>query len=361
MMLLSLVVVLLGIELALRFYGVEGGIDAGNWSFVNNETNFYQMDSKLIYRVAAGRVYPWETEFESDELGFRLSPNRKTTDAGRVIVAIGDSFTYGHGVGHADTYPYLLEVVLRESGNGVVVHNAGVPGYGLDQGYLYMQELVSDYRPVLVLWGVNTNDYGDSNAACLYRKVGRGFRRVPAMANTLYMRFGILGEMNDWLRDSSTVGYISAMLPDRYTFGCTKSIYDYEDYMGKLVYLVSSAAEFVSEFGGRLVLVNVLSQHDFMMDEGNLNNRNHTARLRKLVSEVGESLGVVVLDVNDLFGDLMITSASSVGQGILGARSEDYSSTLFLEDGFPEGYRHPNEAGNAVTAELLSAQLAELL
>ena len=69
--------------------------------------------------------------------------------AGRYrIIFLGDSFTYGVGVGDAGTYPAQLETLAPS----IEAVNMGVAGYGIDQMYLlYMRERRRLYTNLLVL------------------------------------------------------------------------------------------------------------------------------------------------------------------------------------------------------------------
>lgn len=72
------------------------------------------------------------------------------------IAVMGDSFTFGEGVDDNETYSFLLEQSLPQ----VEVLNCGVPGYGHDQMLLYLQEILEQYRPHIVLIGFVSCDIG---------------------------------------------------------------------------------------------------------------------------------------------------------------------------------------------------------
>jgi len=68
----------------------------------------------------------------------------------RRIVVVGDSFTFGHGVKDEEVW---TEKLAQRIG-GVRVLNLGVPGYGLDQQCLRLEELGMRLAPDLVLVGL---------------------------------------------------------------------------------------------------------------------------------------------------------------------------------------------------------------
>jgi hypothetical protein len=88
------------------------------------------------YRAPPGA--PWRVHTEAD--GVRS--NGAARPAGRPILAVGDSFTFGDEVADEDTWPARLEREL-----GVPVLNGGVPAYGFDQTVLRAEELLAA-RPV---------------------------------------------------------------------------------------------------------------------------------------------------------------------------------------------------------------------
>lgn len=69
-----------------------------------------------------------------------------TPESTPLILAVGDSFTYGFEVNDAETWPAQLEALL---GHRVV--NAGVPGYGFDQTVLRAEQLVPKFNPDVLI------------------------------------------------------------------------------------------------------------------------------------------------------------------------------------------------------------------
>lgn len=77
----------------------------------------------------------------------------------RRVVVLGDSFTFGEGVGDGETYAHRLQQRLPDT----EVVNLGVHGYGLDQILIRLREEVPRYHPDVVLLGF----FGDDAARCL--------------------------------------------------------------------------------------------------------------------------------------------------------------------------------------------------
>jgi hypothetical protein len=71
------------------------------------------------------------------------------------ILAVGDSFTFGDEVADDETWPALLEKIVKRR-----VINAGVFGYGLDQSFLRAMKLAGIYRPETLIFSFITDDIG---------------------------------------------------------------------------------------------------------------------------------------------------------------------------------------------------------
>ena len=70
-----------------------------------------------------------------------------------VILAFGDSLTYGSGVGEDDSYPAVLEQLT-----GLNVVNAGIPGEETPQGLDRLPQLLAEYKPALLILIHGGND-----------------------------------------------------------------------------------------------------------------------------------------------------------------------------------------------------------
>ncbi len=99
-------------------------------------------------RIVNGKTY--SVNKDSTRLN---GTNRKFPTDKNQILAVGDSFTFGHNVSDSDAWPAQLE---NEIGRSVV--NGGVFGYGLDQIILRSKSLYKEYEPEILLVSFITED-----------------------------------------------------------------------------------------------------------------------------------------------------------------------------------------------------------
>src|SRR5262245_22733137 len=98
---------------------------------------------------SAGTENVWGTQVTILLDGIRANGKRQSSPLrkeGDLVLAIGDSFTFGDQVSDHETWPAFLEELT-----GIRTLNGGVFGYGLDQSYLRMKSLAKKYKATHVV------------------------------------------------------------------------------------------------------------------------------------------------------------------------------------------------------------------
>lgn len=164
---LSLVLFVVLLEIGLRFVGEEYYVP-GSFFHMGKDADFqqvFELDSNRFWRFRTNSAtesieYPG-LKYETDELGMRYGggkdPHRASS---KLIVALGNSCTFGWGVPFEETYVQQLEKILRRTRRcDVQVMNAGVPGYSSYQGKRFLEVDILRLRPDYVLLSFGWNDH----------------------------------------------------------------------------------------------------------------------------------------------------------------------------------------------------------
>ena len=111
--------------------------------------------------VTAGHTV---TNVRTNALGFRQADIEARHPGVCRILVLGDSTTFGMGVGPGETIPAVLERILNDTGNRQFdVINAGVPGYGTAEEWLVYRRWADILQPdIIVLLFLVTNDVQDN-------------------------------------------------------------------------------------------------------------------------------------------------------------------------------------------------------
>jgi lysophospholipase L1-like esterase len=127
------------------------------WQMVGAAPDLFAPDSKLLWRLRPGPVHPFGGPINSH--GWR-GPPVGDRQSGRIrIVCLGDSRTFGTFIKYRDLWTVrLAKELIRRIGRPVEVINAGTPGYSSYQGWMLLQEIVSDLQPDAVTWYFGMND-----------------------------------------------------------------------------------------------------------------------------------------------------------------------------------------------------------
>ena len=127
--------------------------DFSIWMRFNNphrDDSSMQRDPQLFWRFRCDG----SAGMKINEQGLRGEETSVSKPAGVFrVLCLGDSSTFGCNVPLKQTYPYLLERLLRQRNpqRSIEVLNAGVPGYSSYQGMRALETWLADYQPDLVV------------------------------------------------------------------------------------------------------------------------------------------------------------------------------------------------------------------
>jgi hypothetical protein len=156
-------ILLMALSLAAIFIVLEGGLRVFKNKIQSKEFRtaiatlaFYKAAYPIEYDESlgwipkpgiSGKENVWGTDVTILDNSIRSNGRHKPVKKDDVvIVAVGDSYTFGDEVSDQYTWPALLE-----SNTSAVVINGGVFGYGLDQSFLRAEKLVEEYSPDILI------------------------------------------------------------------------------------------------------------------------------------------------------------------------------------------------------------------
>jgi len=97
---------------------------------------------------------------KTNSLGLRDEDNSANKGDEFRILSLGESTTFGLWVKQEETYSTVLQGLMKDiGGRPVRVINAGIPGYSLFQGYIYLRHRGIDLKPDAVMIYFGHNDF----------------------------------------------------------------------------------------------------------------------------------------------------------------------------------------------------------
>ena len=159
--LVSLLVALLAAELLIRAAGAAPEVSVirkGRFQLSRNPKIGYEPVPNLHYE--GGELSFFDYQGKSNSLGFRDTDHAVAKPAGTYrIVVLGDSIAAGLRVERfEDTFPAILQALLRQRGVDAEVINLAVSGYNTQQEVELFKEKGLQYRPDLVLVAYSLTD-----------------------------------------------------------------------------------------------------------------------------------------------------------------------------------------------------------
>lgn len=163
LLLFSLLFVFILIEGAVRILGLSTSYGFPEGTFQKDEILDYTLAPKQEgYFIKQ----EFKTYVKTNSLGMRDVEYEVKQDDQYRILALGDSFTWGaYGTELENTYLKILERNLNQNSlqKKIQVLNAGVPGYGTDQEFLYLKDRGISLQPDMVLLNFYvSNDFFDN-------------------------------------------------------------------------------------------------------------------------------------------------------------------------------------------------------
>ena len=209
---ISLFLSLLLAEGVVRFTGLaEAGRGAAWFAGGNHPRFLFQPDAESGYALRPGfhgREIARGREFDEpvaiDARGLR--DHRHTAPPRPLVLALGDSMTFGEGVEPEQAWPAVLERAL-----GVRVVDGGVPGYGSPQMRGRLHELLPALRPDLVIVALSPHwDQQRCAQPFIYRHgyiVAAGYAdKLRLIDGNLYLadlRWPVVGTATAWAKSYS--------------------------------------------------------------------------------------------------------------------------------------------------------------
>ena len=129
-------------------------------------------DPRLSYQMKPGyRIQLEDRRLAINKYGFRDDSDK--TDHKKSVALFGDSVIFGQGVDQTESAPAELQKML---GDSIKVVNFGTCGYGLEELKAYLETKFEIYRPQLIYYHLNINDFSRRNS--IYEGGDNGLYRI---------------------------------------------------------------------------------------------------------------------------------------------------------------------------------------
>jgi hypothetical protein len=164
---ISACLTMLGLELAIRIHRGMAFQAQSSTADLSNRVRRLAYHPRLGWIPSPGQFSSgWTSNADASNI---RSTGRSISTAGRPILAVGDSFTFGEEVEDGETWAAHLEEILNKR-----VLNAGVSAYGIDQAFLRAELLLDKYDPDVVILSFIGDDINRTEYS--YFAYGQGWK-----------------------------------------------------------------------------------------------------------------------------------------------------------------------------------------
>lgn len=319
----------------------------------NGKSETYTTDKNLIY------------SFKSNQLYRNFTTLPVTGNNQKTVAFVGDSVTWSYGANDSTTYPLTFEKTYNQKHkpNVISVYNYGVPGYGIDQEYILIQDKIQkELKPNLIVWNINVNDIRDNNYMCLYRYQNNQWQKISATHNIGYW-YGWLGtNLPSFITDSNLFNYIwqklfrlitSTTNESLYTFGCSTILRSPDTkklIVSRLLFFISELEKQLESDNSHLIVTLVPYQKyfDHQVSRKDLDSDYF------LIKDTLDTASINFFDFNETILNKLQTESNFPQQ--------NFSHEYFLDssiDRNPDGIRHPNQKMYDLMAQTLFEYLQQ--
>lgn len=336
-----------------------------NPGIVNSGT--FVLNPELIYTAKPSNYLEYKTsEFtesvQTNQYGWRDKPIADKGSETIRIIAVGDSFTFGHGIENNEkTYPKRLENYLnqlRPSSKKFEVFNAGQKGYSPDQEYRLITTQLLAHKPDYIIW--NFSDPGD-----LYNLTESGNWPIPALydirddklvsldarLNWLYVSSFFLRHVPDFIGRSYIINFLISQ-SSQINFLSRKprlSHLELKEWGFKKMVLEVKEVQKLTQANDFKLIVVILPYKEVFMDSDSEYIQAFEAFGEQIKNE-----GIKIINIRNELKENTSFYANDNGKNngkILGVQSVEINNLYFKSD------YHPNEKG----ADLFGYIVAKLL
>lgn len=291
-----------------------------------------------------------------------LTSQDTTTTKRKIIVTIGDSYTYGDNVEDAYAYPAQMQKILNDLGYSVTIYNYGVSGFGTDHEYLFFKKhILPETTPDILIWNIHLSDLYDNIDFPVIDYKDKILYERDTLSNYLSLKTQFdLSPLPTFIKRSNAFNFFFARL--KYLQAKDSNLYD-SNYVKNSQEKLSKEIEDIIEIGKKknftLILALVPQQYFYINEKIDLLENN-----KKILVEVLEeypNFFNIKEDFDILFKNKNYAVLADQNVSVSAITSdEEILKHVYLEERDPssnEGWKHLNEFGNYLFANIMAKKL----